>query len=185
LLWGFSSYVSLLVNLFNNFSPFSYGLAGAVISGDRERCQRLAEVWLSEGLKHYFIGVAWSLHPCSKLSFLHLCSLHNIDSFLYYSSWVRFIQLLGLFFCFFFNNCMTPIPTTGDQRRMYLGKLLATLLLPSSLGWEQAQRLWTWARRRVSRAWWSCSQGITVNDLYLTPCLWFAGASITTWASSR
>jgi hypothetical protein len=101
LLWGFASYVSFLVNLFRNFSPFSYGLAGAVISGDRERCQRLAEVWLSEGLKHYFIGVAWSLHPCSKLSFFHLCSLHNIDSFLYYSSQVCFIQLLRLFCCVF------------------------------------------------------------------------------------
>jgi hypothetical protein len=158
------------MKLLCNSSPFqSYGLAGAVISGDRERCQRLAEVCLKwrvltlfdTPVKLVYANCSWDCFAVGPLP--------------------EFISLQ----LFFHNNCVTAIPTTGDQRRMHLGKLLATLLLPSSLGREQAQWIWTRARRRVSRAWLLYSlRHITVNDFYLTR-LCFAGALIITWASSK
>ena len=51
------------------------------------------------------------------------------------------------------TSLMKTCPT-GDRRWMHLGKLLATLLLPGSLGREQAQWLWSRAWRRVSNTDW-------------------------------
>lgn len=57
------------------------------------------------------------------------------------------------------ENCLTgflkqisnrkTICCAGDRCRLHLGELLTTLLLPSSLGWEQAQCIWSWAWRWV------------------------------------
>ena len=55
---------------------------------------------------------------------------------------------------YFYNTSLMKTWPTGDRRWMYLGKLLATLLLPGSLGWEQAQWLWSRAWRRVGNTEW-------------------------------
>lgn len=82
------------------------------------------------------------------------------------------------------TSLMKTCPT-GDRRWMHLGKLLATLLLPGSLGREQAQWLWSRAWRRVSNTDWELFSADVMRSTDTWIFFFTTGVLITTWPSSK
>ena len=122
---------SQLMNL--RHCPFfdRYGLAGAVISGDRERCQRLSEVCISEEVHNFddcirlilrvlFFSLAYNI-PLSMLSFIQSFEELKLIFLIPWHS-IRFsllqhgIRALALRTVFGYFHCTSLMKTcaTGD-----------------------------------------------------------------------